>query len=83
MVKLRKVYRRGLPYPVWVEVYPERCPGCGEPYRGGHVAIGWLACGCAGADQGAHRTLYCRDCGCERFLPPHLAEHGPTAPLLT
>jgi len=31
---------------VWTEVHPERCPGCRRPYRGGHVAVGWLACGC-------------------------------------
>ena len=80
MVPLRRVFRRGASYPVWVEVHPERCPGCGEPYRGGHVAVGWLACGCAGAERGSHRTLYCRDCMTEVFLPPHHQEHGPWLP---
>ena len=79
MVRLRRtVDRHGRL--VWVEVHPERCPGCSEPYRGGHVAVGWLACQCPNAlidDQRAHRTLYCRDCGTEVFLPPHLQEHGP------
>jgi hypothetical protein len=74
-VKLRKVYRRGVPYPVWVEVYPERCPGCDQPYRGGHCQLGWMPCGCN--PKGSHRTLYCRDCGAERMFPPHTQEHGP------
>jgi hypothetical protein len=33
----------------------------------GHVAIGWLACQCPNAlidDQRAHRTVFCRYCGC-------------------
>jgi hypothetical protein len=80
MVKLRRVRRPGRSYDVWEEVHPELCPGCGEPYRGGHVAVGWLACGCDGAERGAHRTLYCRDCACEVFLPPHHAQHGPEKP---
>jgi len=73
---------RGLSHPLWVEVHPERCPGCGEPYRGGHVAVGWLACQCPNAltdEHWTHRTLYRRDCGFGRFLPPHLVEHGPAA----
>jgi len=77
MVKLRRVHRPGRRTAVWVEVHPERCPGCAEPYRGGHVAVGWLACGCPGASGGGHRTLFCRDCGFEVFLPPHLDAQGP------
>lgn len=75
---LRKITQPGTSYPVWVEVYPERCPGCQQPWRGGHMAVGWLACGCN--DAGRHRTLYCRDCRTEVFLPPHAALHGPWLP---
>lgn len=80
MVELRRVDRPGR-HPVWAEVYPERCPGCGQPYRGGHIAIGWLACACenVGGLGGGHRTLFCRDCRCEVFLPPHVAEHDQPA----
>ncbi len=80
MIKLRKVHRRGAQHAVWTEVHPQRCPGCREPYRGGHVAVGWLSCGCVTDGTGGHRTLFCRDCGFELFLPPHLGAHGPPAP---
>lgn len=80
MVKLRRVHRPGRLTDVWVEENPVRCPGCGERYRGGHVAVGWLACACRGRACTGHRTLYCRDCGTEVFLPTHLGWQGPIRP---
>lgn len=76
VVKLRREWDRKHRRWTYVEAWwGSSCPGCHQPYRGGHMAVGWLSCGCV--EQGHHRTLYCRDCGCERFLPPHLQEHGP------
>jgi len=46
--------------------------------RGGHVAVGWLSWARQPAmreDQRGHRTLFCRNCGFEVFLPPHLQIH--------
>jgi hypothetical protein len=79
-VKLRRVWVPARDRAVWVEERPARCPGCARPYRGGRMAVGWLACGCPNASAAGHghRTLFCRDCGTEVFLPPHLEPHGPT-----
>lgn len=81
MVDLRRVDRPGT-FPVWTEVHPTHCPGCHQPYRGNHVAVGWLACWCDNTGPAVghgHRTLFCRDCEVEVFIPPHLGEHGPRA----
>lgn len=41
-----------------------RCPGCGQPYVGGKVTLGWTACACPGARLGGHIRARCWREGC-------------------
>lgn len=49
------------------EVPPQRCFGCGEPFRPGQVSVGIQHCTC---ERLMHRSHFCRRCGTTTLTPP-------------
>jgi hypothetical protein len=52
-----------------VESAPTSCPS-GHALTGGTCLVGWEVCGCVTAENGGHRTHYCRKCGKTVRTPP-------------
>lgn len=52
-----------------VERSPRKCPN-GHAFMGCTCLVGWEVCGCPQAENGGHRTHYCRICGETVRTPP-------------
>lgn len=52
-----------------IEGAPEFCPNR-HPLIGGSCLVGWEVCACPQAENGGHRTHYCRQCGETIRTPP-------------
>lgn len=56
------------------------CPQCGQPAVAGGILIGWVDCGCAGAEAGGHRTHECESCGCIVYTTRHTENDDEESP---